>query len=125
MKNVALSVLLVLAIIFAVPFVIYAAMSAVTGLETPGGSPLVFLTGVLVSKTGTALAFVLLFHVARDSLSGHWIQYAAIWWIMFAIGEVGQAIGPDYSWQEAVAGILSETIYFPLSAYLVDWMIRP
>lgn len=125
MKNVALSVLLVLAIIFAVPFVIYAATSAVTGLETPGGSPLVFLTGVLISKTGTALAFVLLFHVARDSLSGHWIQYAAIWWIMFAIGEVGQAIGPDYSWQEAVAGILSETIYFPLSAYLVDWMIRP
>ena len=125
MKNVALSVLLVLAIIFAVPFVIYAATSAVTGLETPGGSSLVFLTGVLISKTGTALAFVLLFHVARDSLSGHWIQYAAIWWIMFAIGEVGQAIGPDYSWQEAVAGILSETIYFPLSAYLVDWMIRP
>lgn len=125
MKNVALSVLLVLAIIFAVPFVIYAATSAVTGLETPGGSSLVFLTGVLISKTGTALAFVLLFHVARNSLSGHWIQYAAIWWIMFAIGEVGQAIGPDYSWQEAVAGILSETIYFPLSAYLVDWMIRP
>jgi hypothetical protein len=125
MKSAALSFPLVLAIIFAVPFAIYAATSTVTGLETPGGSPLVFLTSVLVSKTGTALAFVLLFYCARDSFSGRWVLYAAIWWIMFAIGEVGQAIGPDYSWQEAIAGILSETIYFPLSAYLVNWMIRP
>jgi hypothetical protein len=125
MKSAALSFPLVLAIIFSVPFAIYAATSIVTGLETPGGSPLVFLTSVLVSKTGTALAFVLLFYFARDSFSGHWVLYAAIWWIMFAIGEVGQAIGPDYSWPEAIAGILSETIYFPLSAYLVNWMIRP
>ena len=115
----------VLAIIFFVPFMIYAATSAFTGLETPGGSPLVFLTGVLVSKSGTALAFVLLFHFARDSLSGHWVLYAAIWWMMFATGEVCQAIGPNYSWLEAIAGIISETIYFPLSAYLVNWMIKP
>jgi hypothetical protein len=125
MKSAALSFPLVLAIIFSVPFAVYAATSIVTGLETPGGSPLVFLISVLVSKTGTALAFVLLFYFARDSFSGHWVLYAAIWWIMFAIGEVGQAIGPDYSWPEAIAGILSETIYFPLSAYLVNWMIRP
>jgi hypothetical protein len=125
MKNAALSFPLVLAIIFAVPFVIYAAASAVTGMETPGGSPLVFLTSVLVSKIGTALALVLLFYFARGSFSGRWVLYAAIWWLMFVIGEVGQAIGPDYSWQEAIAGVVSETIYFPLSAYLLNWMIRP
>jgi hypothetical protein len=115
----------VLAIIFVVPFLIYAATSAIIGLETPGGSPLAFLTSVLISKIGTALAFVLLFYFAKESLSGQWALYAGIWWMMFAIGEVGQAIGPNYSWQEAVAGVISESVYLPLSAYLVNWFIRP
>jgi len=83
-----------------------------------------FLLSVLVSKVGTALAFVLIFYFARNSLSGHWFLYAFIWWLMFAIGEVGQAIGPNYSWEYAVAGVISETIYFPLSAYLVNRLIK-
>jgi hypothetical protein len=39
---------------------------------------------------------------------------------MFAIGEVGQAIGPSYSWKEALAGLISETAYFPLGAWIVS-----
>lgn len=42
---------------------------------------------------------------------------------MFVIGEVGQAIGPNYGWKEAVAGVISETVYLPLSAWLVDWLL--
>ena len=42
---------------------------------------------------------------------------------MFIIGEIGQAIGPKYSWTEAIAGIISETVYFPLSAYVTNWLI--
>jgi hypothetical protein len=83
-----------------------------------------FLLGVLVSKIGVAIAFVLLFYFARASLTGRWTLYAAIWWLMFAIGEAGQALGPNYSWQDAIAGIISETIYLPLSAFLVNRLIR-
>ena len=59
MKNIALSILAVLAIIFIVPLVVYAAFSAVTGLQPPGDAPWMFLLGVFVSKTGTAIGFVL------------------------------------------------------------------
>jgi hypothetical protein len=38
---------------------------------------------------------------------------------MYAIVEVGQAIGPGYSAAEAVAGVISEAIYFPLSSVVV------
>ncbi len=42
---------------------------------------------------------------------------------MFVLDEVGQAIGPKYSAKEAVAGVVSETIYLPLSAYLTHWLL--
>jgi hypothetical protein len=42
---------------------------------------------------------------------------------MFVIGEVGQAIGPGYSWQEAVLGIVSESVYFPAAAVVTKrWL---
>ncbi len=124
MGKVVLAVVLVLAIFFVVAFLVYGAFSAITGLRTPGGaSPMVFLSSVLVVKLGHALAFVLIFYFARSSLSSHWLFYAFIWWLMFVIGEVGQAIGPNYSWQEAIAGVISETIYFPGAAFVTDRLI--
>jgi hypothetical protein len=78
MKKIILCFLVVLAIIFVVPFAVYAAFSTVTGLQPPGDSPWVFMLGVLVSKIGTAAAFVLMFYFARASLSGRWFLYAAI-----------------------------------------------
>ncbi len=124
MPKVILSIVLVLTIIYIVPILIYGLASVIAGLKTPeGASPAQFLISVLVSKIGTAIAFVLIFYFARSSLSGQWLLYAFIWWIMFVIGEVGQAIGPNYTWKEAIAGILSETIYLPLSAYVTNWLI--
>lgn len=115
---------LVLAIIFVVPIAVYGVVSSFTGLQTPAGAPpLVFLTGVLVSKLGTAIAFVLIYHFARGSDAGRWMPYAALWWLMFAIGEIGQAIGPGYSAVEAIAGIVSESIYFPAAAFLLDKLL--
>jgi hypothetical protein len=78
---------------------------------------------VLVSKAGIAIVFVLIFYVARSALSEQWLLYAALWRLMFVFGEVGQAIGPDYSTQEAIAGIISETIYLPISAWVADWLV--
>jgi hypothetical protein len=125
MAKVILSTVLVLVIIYIVPFLVYGLASVVTDLKPPAGaSPARFLISVLVSKVGTAIAFVLIFYFARSSLSGQWFLYAVIWWLMFIIGEIGQAIGPDYSWPEAIAGVLSETIYLPLSGLILRWLLR-
>jgi len=124
MDKVILGIALVLAIIYIVPFLVYGLGSIVAGLKTPAGvSPAQFLLSVLVAKTGTAIAFVLIFYLARSSLSGQWLLYASIWWLMFVIGEIGQVIGRNYSWKEAVAGVISETVYLPLAACLIDWLI--
>jgi hypothetical protein len=115
---------LVLAIIYSIPFVVYGIASKVTNVKTPEGvSPARFLISVLISKTGTAISFVLIFYFARNSLSDQWLVYGAMWWLMFVIGEIGQAVGPNYSWKEAFPGIISETMYFPIAAYVTNWMI--
>ena len=124
MGKIILSILLTLAIIYIIPFVVYSVFSIVVGLKPPeGASPAQFLLSVFVSKIGTAIAFVWIFYIARNSLSGRWLLYAFIWWLSFSIGEIGQAIGPNYSWTEAIAGIISETIYFPLSAFVTNWLV--
>ena len=115
---------LVWLVIFIVPILVYGAFAAVTGLKPPGSSPVLFLVSTAVSKLGTAIAFVGLFYIGREVLGGQWVLYAGLWWLMFVIGEAGQAIGPDYSVQEAVAGAISETIYFPLSGLIVSWLVR-
>ena len=79
---------------------------------------------MLVAKTGTAIAFVLLFYCAANFWCVHWLLYAFIWWLMFLINEVGQTVGPNYSWKEALAGIVSESIYFPIAAYLLHGLLR-
>lgn len=122
--KVLLGAALVWAVIFVVPIVVYGAFSAMTGLKPPGDSPGLFLLSTAVSKVGTAIAFVGLFYLAREALGGQWLLYAGIWWLMFVIGEAGQAIAPTYSWQEAAAGAISETIYFPLSGLIVNWLVR-
>jgi len=126
MPKAALTIVLVLAVIYIVPFLLYGLGSVVADLRPPEGtSPARFLGSVLVSKVGVAIAFVLIFYLARTSLSRQWFLYAVLWWLMFVVGEIGQAIGPNYSWQEAIAGIISETIYVPLSAYICNWLIGP
>ncbi len=69
------------------------------------------------------MAFVLLFSLARSSWAGRWPLYALVWWVMFALIEVGQAVTPDYSWLAAIGGIISEAVYFPLSAFVVARLI--
>ena len=119
----AFAVLAVFLTLFVVPILVYGAQSQLTGLQPPGDNPVAFLTGVAVSKLGTALAFVGIWLLARDSLGPQLWTYVALWWVMFVLGEVGQAIGPSYSWAEALGGILSETIYLPLSGLLLRWIL--
>lgn len=119
-----LSIIATLAIIYIVPFVLYAIATVVWALEPPDdAAPWQFLIGILVSKTGTAIAFVLIYHFAKAGLERKWLLYAFIWWFSFAIGELGQAIGPQYTLKEAVIGIISESLYFPLAAIVTDRLI--
>ena len=125
MERVILSIVLVLIIIYVVPLVVYGLATVVAGLKSPeGASPTQFLMSILVSKIGTAITFVLIFYFTYNVLNGQWLLYAFLWWIMFVIGEIGQAIVPNYTWKEAIAGIISESIYLPLSAYLIDSLIE-
>lgn len=118
-----LAVLLIWVTIFVVPVVVYGSFSVVTGLRPPGGSPAMFLAGTAVSKLGTAVAFVAIFHLARDVIGDMWLLYAGIWWLMFVLDEIGQVVTGTYSRQEAIAGIISETIYFPLSGLILVWLV--
>ncbi len=43
---------------------------------------------------------------------------------MFALLEIGRALMPGYSVAFAVAGVISEAIYFPLSAVVVVRITR-
>jgi hypothetical protein len=126
MRKILLAVGLVLAIMYVVPFPVYGLLSALTGLQPPTeGSATLFLLSVLIIKVGVAVAFVLLYSLARDSWAGRWMLYALIWWLMFAVVEVGQAVTPDYSWLDALGGIVAEAIYFPVAALVVVRLLRP
>ena len=118
-----LAAALVWAVIFVVPVVVYGAFSTLTGLQPSGGSPVRFFVGTAVSKLGTAIAFVGIYYIARETIGPQWLLYAGLWWLMFVVGEVGQALTPTYSWQEALAGAISETIYFPLSGLALVWLL--
>jgi hypothetical protein len=37
---------------------------------------------------------------------------------MFIAGEIGQAMGPGYTWREALAGGISATVYVPLAGWI-------
>jgi hypothetical protein len=124
MARLILSIAITLVIIYAVPFLVYSVFTVVVGLQPPEeASPALFLLSILISKIGTAIVFVLLFWVARSVFTGRWLLYGCLWWLMFVLGEIGQAVGPAYTWTEAVAGMISETIYCPLSAMVVDRVI--
>jgi hypothetical protein len=101
-------------------FMAYGSLAAILGLEPPvGSSPGQFLASVLVVKLGLAGGFVALYYLAREFWYARWLKYATMWWAMFAVIEVGQAIAPSYSWRDALGGIIAEAIYFPLSALAI------
>ena len=115
------AVMATFAIMFVVPFPAYAGFEALGLVELPqDGSPAQFVLSVLVMKFGVALGFVFLFVLARPMFKQRWWLYAGVWWLMYAIVELGQAIGPGYTGAEAVAGVIAEAVYFPLSTVVVS-----
>ena len=117
--RVFIALILVFLALFAVPFFVYGAFSSLSGLQPPGDDAVRFLLGVAVSKLGTAFAFVGIWLLGRDMLARQAGIYVFLWLVMFMLGEVGQALGPEYSWQEAFAGMISEALYFPLAGLIL------
>lgn len=116
------SFIFTLIIIFIVPILIYALFTSLFGLKEPE-KKLNFFIGVLLQKVGTAIGFVSLFYLGREYFLDNWLLYSVVWFAMFAITEVGQAFMSNYSRKEAIAGIISEAIYFPLSAYVIALLL--
>jgi len=124
MGKVALAILLVLIILHLGTFLTYGLLGSLVGLQLPEGvSPGQMLLSVFVMKLGHAIVFVLLFYTVRESLKGRWFLYASLWWLMFVMNEIGQAVAPGYSWLEAFLGIAAETIYFPVSAMATNLLV--
>ncbi len=119
-----IAVVFVWALVFAVPFAVYGCASAFLELKPPSGSALRFLSGVAITKLGTAVAFVALFALAHAEWRSRWILYAAIWFLAFAASEIGDVVRSVSSPAEAALGILSEAIYAPVSAFAVHRLFR-
>lgn len=123
--KVLLNILLVFIIMNLGTFIVYGGTSAIFGLQPPNdGPPAQFMISVLLVKVGMALGFVLLFVLARGFWVGSWLTYAFIWWVMYSIVEIGQAVAPNYSALDAGAGIVAEAVYFPLSAFITARLLR-
>ena len=118
------AILLVLLVIYVVPFVVYGVASVIGDLRPPtSASPGKFLVGVLVTKLGTAIAFVSIFSVNKAAWGPRWLLYALVWFVMFAFSELGEAISARTTKPEAMLGVVSEAIYTPLAAFIAQWLL--
>lgn len=117
--DIFLSSVSTLIVIFVVPILVYSLFVKFAGLKEPD-KKLSFMVSVLVQKLGTTFGFVMLFVIGKEYFNDNWLPYGLVWAVMFAIVEIGQAIGPNYSKKEAAAGIISEFIYFPLAAAVIS-----
>ncbi len=116
--GIALSLLSTLTIIFIIPIIIYGLFSTLFGLKEPE-KKLSFFTGILIQKIGTSFGFVIMFVLGKGYFESNWLIYSLVWVIMFAITEIGQTFIPNSSKKEAVAGIVSEAMYFPLAGLVM------
>jgi hypothetical protein len=124
MIEILIGVLIVFGIIFIIPFILYGIFSAFKIIETPKqDNAKNFMYNIIVTKIGTSLLFVLLFYYINLYLPDFWLIYGMIWVISAAIGELGDTFKPNYTFKEAIIGIMSELIYFPLSAVILDFIL--
>lgn len=116
--SVIFAIAAVLAIIYVVPFVLYASASALHIVDIPpDASPQRFLLGVLITKLGTAVAFVLILQLAWAQSGYGWLAYALMWFAMFAASEIGDAVSGRGTWPESLLGIAAEAVYAPAAAW--------
>lgn len=114
--------IIVFIIIFLVPIGVYGLFSKFYGLKEPDKKKS-FFAGIVIQKLGTTIGFVALAMLVGSTFNQNWLQYGFIWFIMFAITEIGQSIMSNYTKKEMAAGIISEAMYFPLAAWVVQVLL--
>lgn len=120
----AIAFVLVLAAIYGVPVIVYGVASRFVAVAPPANvSPGRFMAGVLVTKAGTAAAFVGLYAMTATLWNDRWIIYATLWFVVFAASELGDLIAKRTTRNEAMLGIAAEAVYSPLSAWIVAAVI--
>jgi len=101
MRRIAAAIAATLVIMYVVTFFVYGIIAAITGLEPPeDGSAMQFLFGVLITKLGLALGFVLLFALAREARHGRWLLSPRLP-VMSAAGAASPLApaAPDWRWR--------------------------
>lgn len=122
--HIALSIILVFGAVFLTEIAAHTALIAASEAHRPAPGPFGYLAGLALSRLGMALAFVGLWLMVRyDQVERIW-TFVFFWWVMLAFYEVGQAIGPDYSWLDAVSGLVAASISLPLSGLIVTRLLR-
>lgn len=114
-----LSILATFVIIFVIPVIVYAIFAKYKLVQEPEKKAR-FFASVVIQKIGTSIGFVTLFTLQNTD---SWLTYGLLWTLMFAIVEIGQSLSDIYTKNDAIAGILSELIYFPLAAYAVHLLL--
>lgn len=114
-----LSIIATFIIIFIVPVIVYGIFAKYNLVKEPEKKAR-FFASVVIQKIGTSIGFVLLLGLQN---SDNWLIYGVLWTLMFAIVEIGQSLSDIYTKNDAIAGILSELIYFPLAAYAVHLLL--
>lgn len=117
-----ISFLITLGILYIVPFIVYGLFAVIFHIKEPEAK-LSFLLGVLIQKIGTSVGFVGFFILGKDYFLEQWLLYSMVWVGIFALAEIGQLFMSDYSKKEAVAGVISEVIYFPLAAAVLASLV--
>jgi len=124
MAKLTMAILVVLLVIYVVPFVVYGGASVIGGLRPPSAASTErFLLGVLITKLGTAIAFVSIFAATKAFWGPRWLLYAVAWFVMFVLSELGEVVWGRTTAVEAVLGVASEAIYAPLSAFITQWLL--
>lgn len=111
-----LATLATFVIIFIVPVIVYGIFAKYNLVKEPEKKAR-FFASVVIQKIGTSIGFVSLFALQNTD---NWLMYGILWTLMFASVEIGQSLSDLYTKNDALAGVISEIIYFPLSAYVVS-----
>lgn len=125
MFEIFLGILLTFGLIFTIPFVMYGVFAFLKVIETPEQqNAKAFIYNISITKLSTSILFVLLYSLLVQYISDIWLIYSLIWFFTAMIGEIGDTFKPDYSYKEALIGIISEIIYFPLAGFILSLLFN-
>lgn len=119
------SMLLVLAIQYFVPFLVFSIFTITIALKPPvNKSPLLFILGIAISKIGITAVFVLIYYFTLPFFQINWLAYGILWWALAVSNEIGNTVSRKSGVKEGLAGTVSHTIAVVLSVLAVVLVLK-